>query len=472
MQKYFILSKTESKNLNSKPRINRWFVFSIVAMALLMNTIDSNIVATALHTLQEDLNTSVSWAGWIITAYAFGFVLMLPLSAKLSTQFGHRRVFITSVATFTLASLLCGLSNNIYTLITMRVLQAVGGAGITPSATGIIVEKFHTARDKFLGLFGSIFSIGTMIGPVFGGIFVTYWTWQWIFFINIPIGLMVVILAWCFIPADERKIIVGGEKMDFVGLLFLAMALLLAMYSGTIISNNVAGGKYYLFTFLLISSILFFALFYRHIKRVPSPFIQARFISGAGFGTVNILNIAYSGMVIGALSLVPLYAIKRYGISEINSGTLLVTQGVASVIMSTIMSINLRRTGYRLPLYIGCSLTALGVFLLTFHPPSFILPFWWLSLSTLLIGFGFGFMSPAARNAGIHLEPHQSANIAAIRSLGLQLGNIFSVAIATTIITISSNETFAQSMVYLALSVILFMLLPTISKVPENRGSW
>ena len=130
-------------------------------------------------------------------------------------------------------------------------------------------------------------------------------------------------------------------------------------------------------------------------------------------------------MVIGALSLVPLYAIKRYGISEINSGTLLVTQGVASVIMSTIMSINLRRTGYRLPLYIGCSLTALGVFLLTFHPPSFVLPFWWLSLSTLLIGFGFGFMSPAARNAGIHLEPHQSANIAAIRSLGLQLGNIY-----------------------------------------------
>ena len=140
MQKYFILSKQRAKP-NSKPRINRWFVFFIVAMALLMNTIDSNIVATALHTLQEDLNTSVSWAGWIITAYAFGFVLMLPLSAKLSTQFGHRRVFITSVATFTLASLLCGLSNNIYILIAMRVLQAVGGAGITPSATGIIVEN-------------------------------------------------------------------------------------------------------------------------------------------------------------------------------------------------------------------------------------------------------------------------------------------------------------------------------------------
>ena len=154
-------------------QINIKVAFPIVAMALLMITIDSTIVATALHALQQDLHASVGWVGWTMTAYSFGFVLMLPLSAKLSIQFGHRKIFLLSVATFTVASLLCGLANNIYLLIVFRALQAIGGAGITPSVTGIIVKHFGRARDRFLGLFGSFFAIGGMIGPIFGGIFVT-----------------------------------------------------------------------------------------------------------------------------------------------------------------------------------------------------------------------------------------------------------------------------------------------------------
>ena len=129
-------------------RVNTKVAFPIVAMALLMITIDSTIVATALHALQQDLQTSVSWAGWTMTAYSLGFVLMLPLSAKLSIQYGHRRIFLLSVATFTLASLLCGLSTNIHMLIAFRALQAIGGAGITPSATGIIVNHFGRSRDR------------------------------------------------------------------------------------------------------------------------------------------------------------------------------------------------------------------------------------------------------------------------------------------------------------------------------------
>src|SRR5690625_4565686 len=167
-------------------------------MALLMNTIDSTIVATALHTLQQDLPISVSWVGWTMTAYSFGFVLMLPVSAKLSTRFGHRRIFTASVFLFTIASLLCGLSTHIYTLIIMRVFQAMGGAGITPAATGLIVEHFGSARAQYLGLFGSIFSSGVIIGPISGGIFVTYWTWPWIFFINLPLG--------CIVRSEERRV--------------------------------------------------------------------------------------------------------------------------------------------------------------------------------------------------------------------------------------------------------------------------
>ena len=465
------MSERLNKLDNNYEQVNPKIVFPIVAMALLMITVDSTIVATALHTLQVDLQTSVSWAGWTMTIYSFGFVLMLPLSAKLSIRFGNRPVFLISVATFTVASLLCGLSTNIHMLIVMRAIQAIGGSGLTPSATGIIVNHFNQSRDRFLGLFGSIFAIGGMIGPIFGGIFVTYSTWQWIFFINIPFGLIVFILAMRFIPkappVGNRK-----ESFDFPGLMLLAVGIITAMYAATYLGEKQSDVFSPLFIGLIVVSIVSFTIFFRHLKRVEFPFIKPDFIYGKGFGAVNLINVIHTGMVIGTASLVPFYAVSRYGISGLNSGLLLVIEGTASVIMSVVMSIYLRRTGYRMPLYIGSLILVTGVALLSFEPILGIPPFTWLSISTFLIGFGFGVMSPAARNAGIQLAPAQSANLAAIRSLGLQMGQIISIAIATSIIAAAISPAKAQSMVYLGLAVLLFVTIPVISKVPENKGAW
>ncbi len=341
---------TKSELSHKYEAVNPIVVFPIIAMSLLMITVDSTIVATALHALQVDLQTSVSWAGWTLTIYSFGFVVMLPLSAKLSIQFGHRRIFLSSIAMFTIASLLCGFSTNIYMLVAMRALQAIGGAGITPSATGLIVNHFHQSRDRFLGLFGSMFATGSMIGPIFGGLFVTYSTWHWIFFINIPIGIAVFLLAMRFIPQSQPNS--GREKLDFAGMLYLAGGIITAMYAVTYLGERTSDINISFFTALILTAIVFFSLFFRHIKRVKFPFIKPRFIYGKGFGAVNLVNFIQTGMVIGGVSLIPLYAVSRYGISQLHSGTLLVGEGIASVVMSVIMSIYLRRTGYRLPIYI------------------------------------------------------------------------------------------------------------------------
>ncbi|HLS30281.1 MAG TPA: MFS transporter, partial [Flavobacteriaceae bacterium] len=137
--------------------VNKIVVFIIVALSLLMTTVDTTIVATALETLQRELDTSVNWVGWTMTAYSLGFVLMLPLSAKLSMRHGPRRVFLLSIAVFTLTSFFCGLAQNIEMLIVLRVIQAIGAAGITPSVTAIIVDHFGNSRDRAVSLFGSIF---------------------------------------------------------------------------------------------------------------------------------------------------------------------------------------------------------------------------------------------------------------------------------------------------------------------------
>lgn len=465
-------ASTSKENKQPAAEISHWLVFSIVAMALLMMTIDSTIVATALHSLQEDLNTSVSWAGWTLTAYSFGFVLMLPLSAKFSIRFGHKRIFMFSVLVFSMASLLCGLSYNIYLLIFFRIIQAMGGAGITPSATGLIVDHFGSARAQFLGLFGSIFSSGVIIGPIFGGLFVTYWSWHWIFFINLPLGLAVLILAARIIPKDKIKT-AKREKPDLTGLVLMGVSILTAMYAATHLAEEKEAMSSPVLYIVSAVSIVSFILLFRHLRKSKHPFIMPKLLFGKGFGSVNLYNIIFAGMGIGLNSLVPLYAITRYGISDLKSGTLLVANGAASVILSSIMSMNINRTGYRLPLYVGTVISCFGMVLLALEPKFGMSPMSWLILSTFFIGVGFGISSPAGRNAGIQLAPEQSASIAAVRSLGMQLGQIVSIAVATAVISASADPTGTQAMVYLGLAVMLTLLLrPVISKIPENKGGW
>ena len=463
--------RTNNAIVKSDTQINKWIVFAIIAFALLMMTIDSTIVATALHTLQEELHTSVSWAGWTMTAFSFGFVMALPLSAKLSTKYGHRRIFMLSVLIFTVASFLCGFSVNIYMLILMRIVQSVGAAGLTPSATGLIVEHFGSSRSQFLGLFGSIFSTGAMIGPIFGGLIVSFLSWPWIFYINIPLGILVLILSLYHIPKDILHE-VETEKIDWIGLLLLGVVILSSMYAATYLAENTSG----LFTILSISLFSIFTiafyLLYKHLHNSSNPFMNPTFIFGKGFGAVNLFNVIHLGMVIGANSLAPLYAINRYGINEFDAGTLLLAGGIASVTMSVTMSILINRTGYRKPIYTGILIVITGIILLSIKPQFNLSPYMWLMMCAFLIGSGSGTVSPAGRNAGISLAPEQSANIAAVRSLGMQLGQIISIAGATSIIAASQNHGSAQGYVYLGLALFLLVTMPIISKIPENKGAW
>ena len=273
----------------SRP-VRRALVFTIVALALLMMSVDSTIVATALHSLQRGLQTSINWAGWTITAYSFGFVLMLPISGKLSERYGRRRVFLGSVVAFTAASLCCGLADNIYVLVALRVVQAAGGAGFTPAATGIIVDHFGDARDRAISLFGGIFQIGAMIGPIFGGLFVSYWSWRGVFFVNAPIGAAIFVLALRYIPRDRSGAEKARQRTDVAGMALLGSSLI----AGMLAVGYLGKGNAHAWSpaFMAPSAIAFVALwmFFHHINRSEYPFIAPRLIHGPGFGPVNFLN--------------------------------------------------------------------------------------------------------------------------------------------------------------------------------------
>jgi MFS family permease len=310
-----------------------------------------------------------------------------------------------------------------------------------------------------------------MIGPIFGGLFVTYWTWRGIFFINAPIGIVVILLSFRFIPADKRKENQQRYKMDAPGIIWLAMGLLAAMLAASYLGEANAQILSVSFIGLLVIIAITITLFFRHINRVKNPFIAPRFIYGKGFGSVNLVNAIFAGGTIGAISLVPLYAINRYHISPLDSGTLLVAEGIASVSLSAIITMFLRRTGYRLPLYFGCSVMIIGLALLSLQPPAGLSPYMWLAGSSFLIGVGIGLNSPPARNAGLQLAPESSATIAALRTLCIQLGQIFTIAIATAIIA-GHYPDHIHAHIYLFMALLLIVCLPLVSRIPEHKGAW
>jgi EmrB/QacA subfamily drug resistance transporter len=453
------------------PAPHRVAIFAVVAMALLMSSLDGTIVATALHTISRSLNASINWTSWIITAYSVGMVSALSLAGKLSDRFGRRRFFLASVVVFTVASLCCGLASNIYLLIALRALQAAGGAGFTPSATGIITDNFGEARDKAVGMFGSIFPIGAMIGPIFGGLFVSYWTWRGIFFVNVPIGIVLVACCLRYVPRDAPRDASARRPVDLPGLILLGTGVLAAMLGISYLGQAGASAVSPLFIVPVVGGVALLALFGRHIRRVASPFIAPRLITGPGFGASNVINILYGGAVTGMLALVPLYAVDRFHISPLGSGTVLTAQGVAVIALSVLAVMMLRRTGYRWPLYIGSAAIAVGFAGIGFAP-SGISHYLWLALAALVVGAGTGLSSPAARNAGLQLAPDQSAALAALRTTGRQIGQIAAVSVSTTIIAQSADPGSLLAKVFIAFAVLCVACLPVISRVQEHKGSW
>lgn len=452
-------------------RVRRVPVFIVIALALMMMSIDATIVATALHALQQDLGAPINWTGWTITAYWLGYVVMLPVSGRLSERLGHRRVFLFSSTAFAAASLLCGLAPSIYWLVPLRALQAACGAGLTPAATGIIVTWFGNERDRALGLFGAVFPVGALIGPVFGGLFVTYASWRDVFFVNVPTGVAMALLGLWLIPPDPAR--TGArQRLDVPGMMLLGTAVVCGMWATSYLGNAEARLLSWPFGLPALAAVATGWAFFAHIRRTPEPLLEPRLIHGPGFGATNFLNAAYAGLAMGSVTLVPLYASTRYGLNALDSGTLLIAQGVAAMVLSTLAAWTLRRTGYRLPFYVGGTLVAAGLLLLAPAPRLGLTPWLWLAAATSLVGGGMGIMGPASRNAALQRVPERASTMAALRATAQEFGVIVVLSAITAVMAASGQPARTQAGIYIACALLSLLVLPVVRRVPEHHGTW
>ncbi|MDT7557558.1 MAG: hypothetical protein QOC83_6633 [Pseudonocardiales bacterium] len=449
------------------PLPRRKLIFAIVSMGLFMSSVDQTIVATGLPAIQRELHAQINWSGWTITIYALGQVLAMPMAGKISDMYGRRKVFLISAAVFTVASLCCGLSHNIYELVGLRLVQALGGGAFMPSATGIVSDHFGRERDRALGMFTSILPIGGIVGPILGGVFVAVWSWRGIFLVNVPIGIVLIVLAAVFLPAGATR---STGRIDAYGIALLGVVILAAMFGITYLGS----GEIPLYdpVFLGSEAVAVTAawLFVRHTKRHASPFIPYRLLRGRGFGVMNVINLLYGAAALGFGALVPLYAEQRYGMQPLASGILLTARAVGMISVAGVAVLTLRRTGYRFPMVAGFLVLAAGLIAMATTPH--LSTYAWLAIAAGVTGCGMGLAVPASNNASLQLAPDQVAAIAGLRGMFRQSGSIIAVSVTTAILARSGDPGIAQAHVFIGFAVVLLAALPLVFTVPDHRGSW
>jgi EmrB/QacA subfamily drug resistance transporter len=457
----------ESGPVSGESRAGRYVVFTIVSLALLMASVDQTIVATALPALQHDLHTTVNWSSWTITIYALGQILVMPLAGKIGDQYGRKKIFIGAAVLFTVASLCCGFAGNIYLLIVLRGCQAIGGGAFMPSATGIVADQFGRERDRAVGLFSSVFPMGGIIGPLLGGVVVTYWSWRAIFLVNVPLGIILITTGALCIPASIRR---SQQRLDVRGVVLLGGTLLAAMFGVALLGDGASPADP-VFLGLECAGAVGVLLFARHTRRAPAPFISAEFLVGRGFGVMNVINFLYGCAVLGFAALVPLYAQQRYGLPTLDAGTLLSARGIGAIGSAALAVVLLRRTGYRWPMLVGFSLTAAGLIALAVAPHG-LSAYWWLAVAAGLSGVGMGVSTPASNNATLQLAPDQSAAVAGLRGMFRQSGAITAVSVTAAVLARSAHPGLAQARLFVVFAVIMLAVLPLIRLVPDHRGRW
>src|ERR1043166_8516259 len=210
---------------------HRWLVLAVVGAAFFMTILDVAIVTVAIPSIQNDLHIAESTVQWTLTAYAITFGGFLLLGGRMSDLLGRRIIFVGGLVLFTLASLACGLSNSAGMLIGARAVQGLGAAIISPAALSIVTTTFSEGadRNKALGIWGALGGSGAAVGVLLGGILTKYLGWQWIFFVNVPVGVLVLALTQPIVP--ESRADLGHRRFDAAGAVAVTGGLALFVYA-------------------------------------------------------------------------------------------------------------------------------------------------------------------------------------------------------------------------------------------------
>jgi EmrB/QacA subfamily drug resistance transporter len=452
--------------------MSRSLVFANVCLGILMASLDVTMVAVAFPHLTRDLGTNVLWAAWTMSVYSLAMTMVMPLAGKLSDSLGHKRILLFSMILFTASSALCGMAPNIYVLILLRFFQGIGGGSFIPSATGIVSDLFPENRQRYIGLFSSVFPIGGIIGPNLGGWIVERYSWRYIFYINVPIGVVLIVISWLFLRGtmsfDRLRIDYRGAAV-FIGAIFSIMLGLnsLAEYSTTF-ARGVA-------VVLIVTGVGLIWYFLRYEKRSANPILDMELLKSRPFLAANLFNLLLGATTFGVFSFTPLYAISVYGLSTLGSGMILTPRSLGGIAAAAVTSFFLTRWGYRKPMIWGLIIGSVTTVVLGQGLPPWNVVDWvggkvaFLASLMLIAGIGVGMMMPPSNNACIELMPEKVATITGLRGMFRTVGGVLGISLITMILHLSSDPITGFRIAFTTFGLGMILGLPLILMTPDGR---
>lgn len=412
---------------------SKWFIAISVALGALLEIVDTSIVNVALTQMQASLGVTLAEVGWVVTSYGIANVIILPLSAWLSDRFGKKRFFVFSLAAFTAASMMCGVSNSLWTLVFARVLQGLFGGGLLAKAQSILFETFPKEEQPMAqALFGVVAIAGPAIGPTLGGYIVTNLDWRWIFFINLPIGILALFMTMASMPPDDATPKAKGD-IDFLSIAYLAAGLGALQ---TVLEEGFSEDWFdsSLIRWMSLVSVTCLVLFVRRTLASDHPVVDLRVLRYRSLAAGSVLSMVVGMGLYGAMFAVPIFAQTMLHFTSQQTGMLMLPGALVSAFTMPIVAKLLRKFDPRVLIFTGACIVITSMTMLARLTPSTGAGdmFWPL----LIRGFGTVMMFLPMSMAVLGPIPVKDISAATgLYNLTRQLGGSIGIAILTTLLS-------------------------------------
>jgi DHA2 family multidrug resistance protein len=414
-------------------------IAGVCALAVLMATLDATVVAVAQRTFIAEFESTQAVVGWTMTGYALALATVIPLAGWCADRFGTKRPFMGSVLAFTLGSLLCAMAPNITALIAFRVVQGLGGGMLMPLAVTILTREAGPKRiGRLMAVLGIPMLLGPIAGPILGGWLIDSYSWEWIFGINVPIGLTAFVLAAIIFPHDRPT---PSETFDFIGMLLLSPGLATLLYGVSSIPGRGTVADPHVWLPVAVGLVLISGFVLHALYRADHPLIELRLFKNREVTAANAAMVLSATALFGAGLLIPSCFQQLLHQTPLQSGVHMMPERLGAMLAMPIAGVLLDRRGPDKIVLVGITLIGGGMatFAYGVATQANYLPVLLMGLAMMGMGLGCTTM-PLTAAAVQSLAPHQIARGSALINVNLQVAGSISAALMSVILTNQFNH--------------------------------